>query len=169
MRWRRQRLETVWVELPRRIIHWFPFYLRCGRGSIACERNQNRSRKYQWTQRSLTESWRKNVSSLTDQWTFPSNTDCCQWIITSNHSACQMSSSKLLDDRSCPRFESILKDDQAKKAQSRFCLFTGDKWDSAYYSQELSCTDRFIRWAFNQDKPSMLFPAIAITRYPRLV
>ncbi len=60
---------------------------------------------------------------MVDQKAFSSNADSRQRVVAGDHSAREVSCSQLLDGWRGPRFQSILKDDQAEEAQAGFCLF----------------------------------------------
>lgn len=108
------------------------------------------------------------MSSLIYEATFPSHANGCERVITRNHPTRQMGGAERLDCGRSSRFQSIFKDNKAEELKTRLCLLSVGI-QSLNVCIEINTTNRFIRCAFNHESPSMLFPAIAITRYPLFV
>ncbi len=104
------------------------------------------------------------MSSLIDQTAFSCYTRRSQWVVSSDHATRKVRGAQDMDCRTSSRLNLILKYDQAKEAKSAFCLLSVERQISSVEMPVLQDHYRFILWAFNHDKPSMLLPAMAMTR-----
>lgn len=109
------------------------------------------------------------MRSWVDEGAFPSNTNCSERVVTSNHTADEVGGSQSLNSRSRSWLQLVFEYDEAEETQSGLGLFTAKEYERDENLDVVVCTNRFIFCALSQDSPSILLPAMAMTRYPRLV
>lgn len=105
-----------------------------------------------------------------DQPALARDADRRERVVARDHPAREVRRAQRLDRGCRARFQLVLEDDQPKELQIRFRLLSitppilADR-----SSHEPKITYRLSFCAFSQERPSMLLPAIAMTRYPRFV